>query len=46
MKSVILAALSVAALAACGIDGAPVRPDAPDGVHVSGEARVGVSASL
>jgi hypothetical protein len=38
-KIIILALL----LAACGADGAPERPAAkPDGVTLSGEARVGV----
>ena len=41
-------ALMLAALAACGVDGAPTRPEptpAP-GIHVSGEARIGVVSSL
>lgn len=41
-------ALMLAALAACGVDGAPTRPDPtpPPGLHVSGEARIGVVTSL
>ena len=41
-------ALMLAALAACGVDGAPTRPEpqpAP-GVHVSGEAQIGVTTRL
>lgn len=39
-----LALLAVLTLAACGVDGAPERPDPPPGVHVSGDARIGVRA--
>lgn len=44
-KYVILVAL---ALTGCGVAGAPVPPAAEPtpGVHVSGEARVGVTAKL
>ncbi|MFI0396631.1 argininosuccinate lyase [Paracoccus jiaweipingae] len=46
---------ALAALAGCGVDGAPVRPAAPAGkvqmqgavqVSVSGDARVGVAGAL
>ncbi|WP_199260193.1 hypothetical protein [Paracoccus binzhouensis] len=41
-------ALLLATLAACGVDGAPTRPDpAPEpGLQVSGEARIGVVSKL
>ncbi|WP_347267165.1 hypothetical protein [Paracoccus sp. (in: a-proteobacteria)] len=41
-------ALMLAALAACGVDGPPTRPEpaAQPGIHVSGEARVGVVSRL
>lgn len=45
-------ALMLAALAACGVDGAPTRPEPQSqsqpepGVHVSGEARIGVTTGL
>ncbi len=49
-QSLLLAALALilATLAACGVDGAPTRPEpAPEpGIHVSGEARFGVTSSL
>jgi predicted small lipoprotein YifL len=42
--------LSLLALAACGVDGAPVPPAAkttpPPGLSISGEARVGVVSRL
>lgn len=50
-----LGALLVAALAGCGVDGAPIRPGpetaprqqpVPPGLSVSGEARIGVTSSL
>ena len=48
--SILLAALALmlATLAACGVDGPPTRPDpAPEpGLHVSGEARIGVVGKL
>lgn len=40
-------ALLLATLAACGVDGAPTRPEATTpGVQISGEARVGVVSKL
>ncbi|WP_170293964.1 hypothetical protein [Paracoccus limosus] len=49
-QSLLLAvlALMLAALAACGVDGAPTRPEPqPEpGLHVSGEARIGVTTRL
>ena len=45
-------ALLLATLAACGVDGAPTRPEpapepAPEpGLSVSGEARIGVVSTL
>lgn len=49
-QSILLAvlALMLAALAACGVDGAPTRPEPqPEpGIHVSGEARIGVTTGL
>ena len=43
-------ALLLATLAACGVDGPPTRPDpearTQPGVHVSGEARIGVTTGL
>lgn len=41
-------ALLLAALAGCGVDGPPTRPDdtPPPGVQVSGEARIGVVSRL
>ena len=41
-------ALLLATLAACGVDGAPTRPEpaAEPGLHVSGEARIGVTTAL
>lgn len=38
------AILAFLLLSACGIDGAPERPDPPVGVTVSGEGRIGVRA--
>lgn len=42
--------IALLALAACGVDGAPVRPNAPDtpppGLSVSGEGRIGVVTTL
>jgi predicted small lipoprotein YifL len=42
--------MAVLALAACGVDGAPVPPAAkttpPPGLSISGEARVGVVSRL
>ncbi|WBU60531.1 hypothetical protein [Paracoccus albus] len=32
------------ALSACGVDGAPERPDPPPGVTFTGDARIGVRA--
>ncbi|UXU75061.1 MULTISPECIES: hypothetical protein [unclassified Paracoccus (in: a-proteobacteria)] len=50
-QSLMLAALALmlTLLAACGVDGAPTRPDpapATPGLHVSGEARIGVTTAL
>ena len=42
MRGLALAALL--ALSACGVDGAPERPDPPPGVTVTGDARIGVRA--
>ena len=42
MKYAALIALFV--LSACGVDGAPERPEPPVGVSVSGEGRIGVRA--
>lgn len=41
-------ALLLASLAGCGADGAPTRPDdtPPPGLHVSGEAQIGVVSAL
>lgn len=46
-------ALLLATLAGCGVDGPPTRPapglssdTPPPGVHVSGEARIGVVSAL
>jgi hypothetical protein len=40
-------ALMLAALAACGVDGAPTRPEPTrPGLQISGEARVGVVTKL
>lgn len=40
-------ALLLATLAACGVDGAPTRPDPETpGLQVSGEARIGVVSNL
>lgn len=39
-----LALIAVLTLTACGVDGAPERPDPPVGVSVTGEGRVGVRA--
>lgn len=36
----------VSLLAACGAPGAPVKPAQSTGVTVSGEARIGVTATL
>ncbi|MFD1794551.1 hypothetical protein ACFSC1_00985 [Paracoccus aurantiacus] len=47
MKS--LAILALLTLAACGVDGPPVRPDPetpPPGLTVSGDARIGVATTL
>ncbi|MBY0137287.1 hypothetical protein [Paracoccus yeei] len=50
--SILIAALALmlATLAACGVDGPPTRPDpeaqTQPGVHVSGEARIGVTTGL
>ncbi|CAM3185528.1 hypothetical protein SAMN04488021_12056 [Paracoccus aminovorans] len=47
--SLLLAALALmlATLAACGVDGAPTRPETPPpGLQVSGEARIGVVSKL
>lgn len=50
--SILIAALALmlATLAACGVDGPPTRPEPPaearPGVHVSGEARIGVTTGL
>lgn len=50
-----LGTLLVAALAGCGVDGAPIRPGpetaprqqpVPPGLSVRGEARIGVTSSL
>ena len=44
-----LALIAVAALIACGVDGPPERPTAPQTstqVSVSGEARIGVVSEL
>lgn len=38
----VLALVVTGALAGCGADGAPERPEAASGVTVSGEARVGM----
>ncbi len=48
-QSVLLAvlALMLATLAACGVDGAPTRPEPTQpGLTVSGEARIGVISKL
>lgn len=39
-----LALIAVLTLTACGVDGAPERPDPPVGVSVTGEGRIGVRA--
>lgn len=46
-----LALIAVLALGACGVDGPPRRPSAQakaasDGVAISGDVRIGVSAEL
>ncbi|CUH79858.1 hypothetical protein [Tropicibacter naphthalenivorans] len=39
-----LAILAMLGLAACGADGDPVRPDAPEpGITITGTAEIGVS---
>lgn len=45
MKSAVIGLAALAALAGCGVDGAPVRPEtqaATPGVSVTGDARLGV----
>ncbi|WP_198590181.1 lipoprotein [Paracoccus zhejiangensis] len=45
----LIALIALAALAACGVDGPPERPVEPKpqpGVTVSGEARIGMQATL
>ena len=47
MRTLLL--MAVAALAACGVDGPPERPVEPKpqpGVTVSGEAQIGMQATL
>ncbi|WP_018000029.1 hypothetical protein [Paracoccus sp. N5] len=47
--SILIAALALmlATLAACGVDGAPTRPEpSAPGLQVSGEARIGVISDL
>ncbi|GLK63070.1 MULTISPECIES: hypothetical protein [Paracoccus] len=43
-----LFALILATLAACGVDGPPTRPEStPEpGLHISGEAQIGVVSKL
>lgn len=42
-----LALIAILAVTACGVDGPPVSPSAPPpGVHISGEARIGVVSTL
>lgn len=46
-----LALIAVLGLAACGVDGPPVRPSAPQtpaksSVTLSGDARIGVATEL
>ena len=42
----LIAALALAALCACGVDGPPERPPAKPGLTISGDARIGVSTEL
>ncbi|MDO5643916.1 MAG: hypothetical protein Q4G26_16200 [Paracoccus sp. (in: a-proteobacteria)] len=42
MKSLLIPMILL--LAACGVDGAPERPEPPPGAHISGEARIGIRA--
>ena len=47
MKPVLAALALVLALAACGVDGEPERPDrATTGVSVTGSVSVGIGGSL
>lgn len=43
----LMALVAFLALTACGVDGPPVSPAGPEpGVHIGGEARIGVVSTL
>jgi hypothetical protein len=42
----IAAILAVLALSACGVEGPPRAPEAPPGLSVGGEVRIGISGEL
>ena len=52
MTKLVIAALAALLVAGCGVDGAPIRPQAKaevqaqPGLSISGEARIGVVTSL
>ena len=47
MKRILALVLVALTLAACGVDGEPIRPEPKEtGVTVSGTAKIGVAGSL